>query len=95
MAHDAWVIVRWARALYALPAPNWARVSCVHAGGSQFQLPSLTHPLPCKPMWPPHPPSQGTAFPTPERDRLGLRGLLPPRRLSMDIQVGVGGRGGG
>ena len=30
---------------------------------------------------------QGTAFPNPERERLQLRGLLPPRVLSMQAQV--------
>ena len=30
---------------------------------------------------------QGTAFPMPERDRLGIRGLVPPRALTLDIQV--------
>ena len=30
---------------------------------------------------------QGTAFPMSERERLQLRGLLPPRVLTMDAQV--------
>lgn len=32
------------------------------------------------------PPSQGTAFPLSERERLGIRGLLPPRILSLEMQ---------
>lgn len=32
--------------------------------------------------------NKGTAFPSIERDRLGLRGLLPPRPISMEMQVG-------
>ena len=32
-------------------------------------------------------PWQGTAFPMSERERLQLRGLLPPRVLTMDAQV--------
>ena len=36
----------------------------------------------------PSPPSlQGTAFPMAERERLGLRGLIPPRVLTLEIQV--------
>ena len=31
--------------------------------------------------------NKGTAFSYPERDRLGLRGLLPPRRISMKLQM--------
>ena len=30
---------------------------------------------------------QGTGFPLTERERLGIRGLLPPRNLNMDRQV--------
>ena len=32
---------------------------------------------------------QGTGFPHAERERLGVRGLLPPGTLSMDRQVGT------
>lgn len=32
----------------------------------------------------------GTGFPVAERERLGLRGLLPPRVVSMQVQVGCG-----
>ena len=32
--------------------------------------------------------NKGSAFPKSERDRLGLRGLLPPRSLTMELQVG-------
>jgi hypothetical protein len=31
--------------------------------------------------------NKGTAFPMHERDRLGLRGLLPPRGLTLEKQV--------
>ena len=31
--------------------------------------------------------NKGTGFPIVERERLGLRGLLPPRPLPMDAQV--------
>ena len=31
--------------------------------------------------------NKGTSFPLAERDRLGIRGLLPPRELSLDHQV--------
>ena len=31
---------------------------------------------------------QGTGFPHAERERLGVRGLLPPGTLSMERQVG-------
>lgn len=31
--------------------------------------------------------NKGTAFPDSERDRLGLRGLLPPRGLTLEKQV--------
>ncbi|GFR43314.1 hypothetical protein Agub_g4381 [Astrephomene gubernaculifera] len=31
--------------------------------------------------------NKGSAFPRSERDRLGLRGLLPPRSLTMELQV--------
>jgi malic enzyme len=31
--------------------------------------------------------NKGTSFPLAERDRLGIRGLLPPRELSLDYQV--------
>ena len=31
---------------------------------------------------------EGTAFPMEERERLQLRGLLPPRTVTMEIQVG-------
>ena len=31
--------------------------------------------------------SQGTATPMNERERLGLRGLLPPRVVPMDVQL--------
>lgn len=38
--------------------------------------------------------NKGTAHPLVERERLGLRGLLPPRVLTMEQQVGIeGGRG--
>ena len=30
---------------------------------------------------------QGTGFPLPERERLGIRGLLPPGTLTMERQV--------
>ena len=36
--------------------------------------------------------NKGTAHPLVERERLGLRGLLPPRVLTMEQQVG--GRSG-
>ena len=32
---------------------------------------------------------QGTGFPASERERLGLRGLLPHKTLSVDVQVGA------
>ena len=32
---------------------------------------------------------QGTGFPHAERERLGVRGLLPPGTLSMERQVGT------
>ena len=32
--------------------------------------------------------NKGTAHPLVERERLGLRGLLPPRVLTMEQQVG-------
>jgi hypothetical protein len=32
----------------------------------------------------------GTGFPVAERERLGLRGLLPPRVVSMQVQVRCG-----
>ena len=31
--------------------------------------------------------NKGAAFPLGERDRLGIRGLLPPRRVSMEDQI--------
>ncbi len=33
---------------------------------------------------------QGTAFPYSERDRLGLRGLIPPVKLDLQLQVREG-----
>lgn len=39
--------------------------------------------------------AQGSAFPAPERDRLQLRGLLPPNGLTLDLQVGSWGQGHG
>jgi hypothetical protein len=32
----------------------------------------------------------GTAFPHSERERLGVRGLLPPRTTSLELQVHMG-----
>ena len=32
--------------------------------------------------------AQGTGFPHSERERLGLRGLLPHKQLKVDVQVG-------
>ena len=53
---------------------------------------------------PPHPqhtkntkqrrPAQGLAFTREERDRLYLRGLLPPAVLSQEVQLEVRARGG-
>lgn len=34
--------------------------------------------------------TKGTCFPDEERDRLNLRGLLPPRRLSLEVRVVLG-----
>lgn len=31
--------------------------------------------------------NKGTGFTLPERDRLGIRGLVPPRTLPMDVQT--------
>ena len=36
-------------------------------------------------------PLQGTAFPSSERERLGLRGLLPIKVLDMQAQVQIAG----
>lgn len=47
-----------------------------------------SHATPCCPH-PPLPPcrAQGTAFPTSERDRLGIRGLIPPKVSSLETQL--------
>lgn len=57
--------------LVSMPTPECVLHVPTHP--STLPVPASTHP--------------GTGFPEVERERLGLRGLLPPRVVSMRVQV--------
>jgi hypothetical protein len=69
------------RAIMAAPA-HWRAAG----RGERLSAAHLTQPPPA-PHTPPAP--AGSAFPAAERERLGLRGLLPPTISDMETQARV------